>query len=383
MRRLAIAAMLSTLLLQGSFVQAEEPTKPTVEPYGFVKLDAAYDSARTDVGDYARWVISEDANDSDSQTNITANETRFGLNLKGPDVDNIKTTGKIEGDFYGGGAENKSNPMLRHAYLQVNWPECGFTLLAGQTSDLVSPLWENTVNYTVGWWVGNLGYRRPQIRATKDLPVSDISKFTVALAAARQIGDAGEFTPGDSGEDSAVPMMQGRVGFSTPLVGDKKLDLGVSGHWGREEFDTDATGTNDDYDTWSVDADMTVPIVSALTLKGEFFVGKNLKALLGGIGQGVNMTTKEEIESIGGWAAFNLQATDKLAFNLGGGLDDPKDGDLNDNDRTQNFDIFGNGYYKITPAVSVALELTYWQTKYKALEKGDSLRTQLAFIYYF
>ena len=85
----------------------------------------------------------------------------------GPKGEDIQTGGRVEIDFYGGGAENKSNPMMRHAYLNLDWPKDKFSILAGQTSDVISPLFPDTLNYTVGWWVGNIGYRRPQIRLTK------------------------------------------------------------------------------------------------------------------------------------------------------------------------------------------------------------------------
>lgn len=385
MRSVLTKTFLLLLWAVPSLALAEDLTlsKPTVEPYGYIKFDSAFDSGRTDVGNYARWVLSEETNSNDSELNTTANETRVGLNLKGPDTEDVKTTGKIEADFFGGGAENKSQPMMRHAYLQLFWPKENVTLTAGQTWDLISPLTPQTVNYSVLWWVGDIGYRRAQLRLTKDFVLADESKVIAAVAAAREIGHNGDFTSGDSGEDSAVPMLQARLGYSAPTSLGKPFDIGVSGHWGEEEFDTDIEGNSDDYNTWSTNGDLSFPLGAGFSVKGEVFYGQDLDSLLGGIGQGVNFTTKEEIKSIGGWAQLAYQATDNLVLNLGSGLDDPDDDDLSSGMRSSNWTIYTNGYYKITKAVTVALELSYWQTKYIELEKGDSIRTQLAFIYFF
>ena len=94
-----------------------------------------------------------------------------------PDIGDLKVMGRFEFDFYNpvttGTNENKSTPQMRHAYGQVTGTD--WSLLFGQTSDLISPLFPNTLNYTVGWFGGNMGYRHPQLRVTKwwDCPEHD------------------------------------------------------------------------------------------------------------------------------------------------------------------------------------------------------------------
>jgi hypothetical protein len=121
-----------------------------IQLYGYLKLDSAYDSSRIENGNYAKWVTSESTNDDDAQFNMTANETRLGMLINGPDNGNMKTSGRVEVDFYGGGDENKSHLMMRHAYLKLDWPKSRFNIIAGQTSDVISPLFPSTVNYSVG-----------------------------------------------------------------------------------------------------------------------------------------------------------------------------------------------------------------------------------------
>jgi hypothetical protein len=138
-----------------------------LELYGYIKLDAAYDNARVAIGDYAKWVEPNVPAQNSHEFNLTANQTRLGLKIKGPEMKDLQTRGLVEIDFYGGGAENKPNPMMRHAYLAAYWPDLRLDVLAGQTADTISPLTMPTLNYTVGWWQGNIGYRRPQLRVTE------------------------------------------------------------------------------------------------------------------------------------------------------------------------------------------------------------------------
>ncbi len=351
--------------------------------YGYLKFDAAYDSARTDVGNFARWVESEEDREDDDQFNATARESRLGLKFDGPEFGGASTRGRVEIDFYEGGGENKNRVMLRHAYLELNWPERDFSILAGQTSDVISPLYPYTLNYSVAWWVGNIGYRRPQFRLTKGFDVGADSHLVFQAAATRTIGDDIAYDPGDTGEDTGFPTFQGRTALSFPFLTDEKATVGVSGHWGQEEFDMDASDNNKKFDSWSANVDVTLPIFQWLTAKGEFWTGENLDDYLGGIGQGVNQTTMDEIQSAGGWVALSLGPFGRWHYNLGAGLDDPDNGDLNDGDRSRNCAVWGNVIYDVNEAVQAGIELSRWETDYKNLEDGDSVRVQTSLIYRF
>jgi len=65
-------------------------------------VDASYDTSRVNPGD---WVNSQATNDNDNEFNLTANETRLGFNFTGPKTATMETSGKVEFDFYGSGAD--------------------------------------------------------------------------------------------------------------------------------------------------------------------------------------------------------------------------------------------------------------------------------------
>lgn len=356
-----------------------------IELYGYIKLDAAYDTSRMDNGNYVRWVESEAVNDDDDEFNMTANETRLGMRISGPQVSDAKTSGRVEIDFYGGGSENKSRIMIRHAYMNIDWPEAHFNIIAGQTSDVISPLNPSTLNYSVGWWAGNIGYRRPQVRLTKSWALAGDVEFRLQGALARTIGitTTPDFTPGDAGEDAGFPGVQARASVVFPLLGYRPTTFGVSGHRAKEELDLDGTGRHEDFDSWSVNLDLEQPINEWMTVKGEMFTGENLSAYLGGIGQGVNTTTLQEIGSRGGWIAAALGPWDKYRFNVGATVDDADSSDLNFGDRTLNRTVFGNVIYSINKNTEFGFELSRWRTEYIGQGDADSLRAQASLIYRF
>ncbi len=354
-----------------------------VQLYGYVKGDASRDSSRTNPGNYVLYVDSEATKRNDAEFNLTANQTRLGMNISGPESETMKASGKIEFDLYGNYAsENKAKLQMRHAFMIFAWPKSDLALLAGQTSDVVSPLVPNTLNYTVLWDAGNVGYRRPQFRLTKGLPLGEKTSVKLEGAIARTIGRT-DPTNSETGEDAGFPTVQGRASVTFPFVGPKPAVIGFSGHSGREEYDLDATGRNMDFDTWSVCLDVAVPVLKWLTFQGELFSGENLDGYFGGIGQGVNTTTLEEVRSKGGWIAASLGPWSKWSFNVGAGADDVNADDVTVGARTLNSSIFGNVIYSWTKHAQAGFELSRWNTHYRGPGDADDMRAQLSFIYTF
>ena len=356
-----------------------------VQLYGKIKADAAYDSARTNTGNFARWVNPGEKRRGDGQFNMTANETRLGLKFTGPQTPDLKTSGLVEVDFYGVGGETSPHPRMRHAYMNLEWPKERLSLLAGQNWDVISPLNPGTINYTVQWWAGNIGIRRPQVRVTKGLLLDDETELTLQGALLRTMGHNSGFDPGDTGEDAGFPSGQARAAVTFPLCNRKKATFGVSGHYGQEEYDLDASGNNIDIYSWSGNVDANVPINDWLALKAEAFTGQNLDAYVGGIGQGVNVVGNDvsELKSSGGWFAASLGPWDKWSFTVGASAERITGGVTVDGTREFNGAVFGNVMYKFNDHASVGLELSNWHTEYKGASDGNDIRVQSAFIYKF
>ena len=384
---------------------------------GYFKADYSFDQARVSPGNYAIKVLQGPENEV---TNMTARETRIGFDFSWADG-GIRSDAKLEFDFYGLGAspaslnsmENKAAPMLRHAYIKLT--KGHWTVLAGQTSDVISPLVPKTVNYTVGWAQGNIGYRRPQFRLSTWTGLGS-GKLTACVAATRTIGhDLDEnwidgspdslMSTGDGvddGADSPIPTIQGRLGLEAGIGAKGHAAIGVSGHFGREEARIttyDLAGDvlekgNRELESWSFNFDLKLKLSDRVSLSGEYFVGQNLGAYLGGVLQDFSPTFNE-IGAKGGWGMISLVPLEKALFNIGYCYDDPDEEDFiipEESSGTMinmNSVFFGNIMYSVTKNVTAMIEGSYLKTTYlqKTVTGGeidsneldyDSIRVQVA-----
>jgi hypothetical protein len=357
-------------------------------PYGYIKLDASFDSALTNDGNYVYYVEPYADGEEESEFNMTAKQTRVGLKFNGGGTEDIDLSGVIEFDFYGGGTENKPNPMLRKAYMV--WKTEHMDILAGQTADVISPIVPTTLNYIVLWKSGDIGYRRPQIRVTKAVQVGAGSELELQLAATRSMGAVL-----GGGEKTGTPSFQGRLAYGTDIMGYPAV-IGVSGLMGKEEITyADSLGNTTDFelDQSVVAVDVTLPLGQMLSLKGQYFTGKNLAHYLGGVGQGFALvpvedsrdSELEEIEASGWWAQLTLKPTKTWQFNVGAGVDDPEipDDDMAGNKYEKNTTYYGNALWSVAPSATIGAEYAMFETEYVGGEKYENSRVQLSFMYKF
>lgn len=350
-----ICVLLGVLMAMNTGIQAADiPVAEdlSVKFYGYVKVDVSYDQALSSHGDYIMYVKPHVLGRSTNTLSLTARQTRMGLNVaKG------KTKGKFEVDFYGGGAENKNQLVLRLAYVDI--PLKAFTLRAGQAADIISPLVPAMLNYTVGWGAGNIGYRRPLIQVSSQKGV-----MNWALGITRNIGSD---LNGDSvvdGEDANIPTVQGRMGFKN-----EKIAFGISGHYGI----MDSPGAAEaEYCTWSANADATVLFSSRVSLLAEAYLGVNTGTYFGAI---LNGDCVHDLKSRGGWVNLQVKTPGPVAFSFGGGLDDLVDEQKNyiaglKDARTHNAFLFGQVTYEILNNVKTGIELSHWQTRYRNPSAG-------------
>ncbi len=363
-------------------------SKFEVDFSGYVKLDAAYDTQRGQNGNLYYYAEARGASGSDDTLSVTARQSRLTMNVKTPDVAGAKAGARIEVDFYGDSPENKNAFRMRHGYFEMVWPKLDLGLLAGQTYDIVSPLNVPTQNFAVGNYHGNVGYRRPQLRVTKGFAVGRGTRLETQFGVARNIGRSTPqttFAPAsDTGGDAGIPDVQGRVGVRLAGLGGRATDVGVSGMWGEEQWHAAAGDRGTRADKWLMNLDATVPLNRWATISGEIWMGANLHTYMGGINQGVNTNLGfRAIRATGGWANLALTPLKRTRFNLGYGLDDPRDEDLNAGDRTRNRAVWGNAQWEAVRDVTVGLELMHFRTDYKGRAAGNNLRCQVSLQYSF
>jgi len=392
-----MARCVATVAVAVSFGARAQTAAPapslTIKPYGYIKLDAVYDSSRTSVGDLGFYVLPYNAGQKDAELNLSMRDTRIGLNFTGPETDRFVTTARLEGDFVGGGTATSPNPRLRVAYLDLVCKRTGLQVRAGQDWDTFIVVHPQTPDLAILGQAGHLYGRRPQLRFTLPVKLGEKTVFSTRLAVARAVGEgaSGDLDGGgqDDGADATTPNLQGGFVLDVPLlVSDKPAKFGVTGHWGRETLDTTVSNRvsavdTTEFTTWSLIGSAQIPLTPSVTLSGTIWRGENLDSYLGGVGQGVNRTLGTEIAAKGGWAQLLVEASAALTWGAGYGVDDPDDGDLAAGGRARNERLFANLFYKLTPAVIVAAEYSRMTTAYKGGTDAEADRVHGSLIFRF
>ena len=170
-------------------IKAQEEKKFGIQFSGFIKTDIFYDTRETvDVreGHFLLYPVNEnldpDGNDlnANPKFHILSIQTRLKGTITGPDALGAKTSGVIEGEFFGTSDTELNGFRLRHAFLKLNWTHT--ELLVGQ---YWHPLFNTncfpgTVSFNTGAPFEPFS-RNPQIRVTQNL-----GQFNIALTAMSQ-----------------------------------------------------------------------------------------------------------------------------------------------------------------------------------------------------
>jgi len=359
-----------------------------IKLYGFLRLDLLFDSQRPNNAQSILFITSPDPRIGTEDGNFTMHPrlTRLGIDWSGPQIAKLgdaKLTGKLETDFQNGGTESRQIIRIRHAYLRLGGKN--FSVLGGQTWDLVSPLFPTVNSDTLQWNAGNVGDRRPQLRFTYE---PHIGSGQVSLAGAVALTGAIDSLDLDAngvrdGEESARPQIQGRIGYSHTLgAKERVMSFGVSGEYGYLKTERTIAGRTE-FRSQLVNVDFTLPINQRFAFKGEGWWGRNMSDIRGGAGQGINILIGREIRGRGGWFEINGKISRYLSINPGFSTDDPVDVDIAIGGRTRNRAFFIAN--RITPGGNTVIGIDYlrWQTDFKGFLRGNDNRMNLFLQYNF
>ncbi len=363
-----------------------------IQFYGFLRLDAYYNSARMNNIILPFTVSPEDGtavDDDDAGFALDPRLTRVGMDLKVGEMGGATVNGKLEIDFANfpsGSAESRATPRIRLAYIDLAGEE--YALRVGQDWDVISPMFPAVNGETLMWNAGNTGDRRAQIQgrwAPSDSRFNVKACLGLTGAVTNEDLDAGlpGATPERDGFDSGLPhvQMRGAVKLDGP-VEKKPVELGAWGAIGKTETDT-SFGGETRFDVNILGADFQVPISEEFSVRGEGWTGENLGDFRGGIGQSINTTTGDEIGAVGGWAELAYAASAKTRYHAGSTLDDPDDDDLDNGRAERNFTGYVGMIHDWASGLRTGLDLIYWDTAWKNLEDGDGYRVNLYFQYNF
>ena len=378
-----LACGFSVFVLGLSDAKAQGLAGVQFKPYGWVQVDAAYDSSRTSYGDLMFMIMPETAvGAGKKELSVSARGTRFGINMIAPEYNGRKVVGRIEGDFCEDLTPNKYTPRLRLAYIDVAWKN-GWSVRFGQDWDTYINFHPSMVDASMLAFLGHTYGRHPQVRLTKETKLGEETSLTfkIALQHGRNGSDAD--LDGQPDENaSAVPNVHGSLVLKTRLLSSRQSTFTISGAYGREKTGENAANPAT-YRSRFLHGGIQLPLSESLTISGEGWAGDNVDNYLGGIGQGINLAKGTEISARGGWAQGVWTPVKIIKTGVGFGIDDPEDDDLSGDARTFNGRVFANVFYSLTDKTTLGLEYSRIYTDYAVTKNMQNNRVHFGVMYVF
>jgi hypothetical protein len=320
--------------------KVESASKYRVRLSGLVLLNLFSNRGATDNLDFPTYAAPRNFYEAGSTFGATLRQSEIGLEVFGPRLAGAKSKGQVQFDFGGGfpsGALDGVNTglvRLRTANMRLDWEHT--SIIAGQDALFISPLsptsFASLVIPSLGY-SGNLWAWTPQLRVEHRFDLFDDQNITVQggildnLTGERSYGSRRE---PQAGEASGQPAYAARTSWNRTIDG-RPLSLGASGYYSRQNWGFDWV-----VDGWAAAADWRVPFGSRIELSGEFYRGRAVGGLGGGIGQSIVFSGSpldpasefRPVDSAGGWSQIKFIATPRLEFNAAFGVDSPFASDI-------------------------------------------------------
>ena len=217
MKRIIVVLFAIGFLLSLNTIAQEKEKLYGIKVSGFVKNDFIFDTRQIVSARDGHFLLypqnvklDPDGDDINAKAsfNYLAIQSRLTGKITGPDAFGAKTSGMIEGAFFGHIESNINSFRLRHAYIKLNWKTT--ELLFGQYWHMmfVTGCFPGTVSFNTGVPIQFFS-RNPQIRVTQKL-----GNFTVAGAAMTQLDFV---SPGGSQtlRNALLPDLQGQISYSS------------------------------------------------------------------------------------------------------------------------------------------------------------------------
>lgn len=335
----------SSQLLNGKIdeqyqTKVESGSKYKVRLSGIALLNLYSNQGAFDNADFPSYVPQSTPFNSGTSLGATLRQSELGLEIFGPRLAGARVSGNLQVDFSGGfpstlGGANYGLLRLRTASMRMDWQNT--SLVVGQDSLFLSP---NSPTSFASLAVPALGYEGnlwgwiPQVRLEHRFAVADDQDITVQAGVLDNFTGEPPFVSYDrqkqAGESSGQPAYGARVAWTRKLFG-QPLTFGTAGYYSRQRW-----GFDRHVDGWAGMFDWAVPLSQRWSLSGEFYRGRAIGGIGGGIGRSTlysgsifDPTTRVlGLDAVGGWSQIKFRATSKLEFNGAFGLDNPMASDV-------------------------------------------------------
>jgi hypothetical protein len=323
--------------------KVESGSKYRLRLSGIVLLNLLENRGNVDNLDFPEVAVSAQANQPNASPGAfggTLRQSQIRLQAFGPDIAGARTSADVNLDFAGGFPDTPNGDAMgvlrmRTGIVRLDWTNT--SVIAGQDRLFFAPLAPTslaTLAIPALSYAGNLWAWMPQVRVEHRVVLSDDSSLSFQGGILDNLtGDQ----PRDNydrypswGELSGQPAYAARVSWSRRMFG-QDFTVGLGGYYGRQNW-----GFSRSVDGWAGTADLTLPLGKRFEFTGEFYRGRAVAGLGGGIGQSVLLngpfanpaTVFRGLDSMGGWAQLKFKLKSNFEINGAFGSDNPFAGEL-------------------------------------------------------
>jgi len=316
-------------------------SKYNIKLYGKIKFDSIYDTNNMGKDEYITYIPR--TADGKDKTTFNVRDTRFGVAIDGPSLNGWTARGRFETDFYGTDPSSNGQMRIRLAYIDL---EKGGTLFrVGQDWNQIASLNPNTIDFAIMGYNGNLWNRVPQVTLHQDLGGGFKGLVTV-------------YRYRWSDDDNAqihMPWIGAKLAYSTPFMGSQQKAYVALGAAVR---DGEAAGNDVTPYLTALELKLPFPFVE---ISGEAYMGQGLGGEYFNKGGTFN-ADGNAILTKGGWIQASVNPIKIVQFNLGYGLNDPKNADVRNDFYQKSQYAFGNIQVKLMQDITAGVEVAHVQT---------------------
>jgi hypothetical protein len=387
--------LLNDKVTEQSQSKVESGSKYRVRFSGIVLLNTEITRGAVDNLDFPQFATPPVVPGTSGAFSGSLRQSQIGVEAFGPDIAGAHTSANLKFDF-AGGFPNQANGAalgvvrLRTGTIRLDWENT--SLVAGQDTLFFSPLTPTSLasiatpalSYT-----GNLWSWTPQVRIEHRITLSESSRLLLQAGILDSLtGDVplyGYRYP-SVGEQSGQPAYAARMAWTRRVL-DRDLAVGFGGYYGRQNW-----GFGRNVDGWAGMTDVTLPLGANFDVTAEFYRGRAVGGLGGGIGQSILLSgaltnpdsTIRGLDSLGGWIQLKFKPTANFEVNFAYGQDDPFANELRRFPETTNFYRFGSLSRNMSPFVNfiyrvrsdVLFSLEYRRLQTYSLDSAPYLANQ-------
>jgi regulator of replication initiation timing len=326
--------LLNDKIIEQSQTKVESGSKYRLRLSGIVLLNTGITRGSVDNLDFPQIATPPGNAGTSGSFSGSLRQSQIGIEAFGPDIAGARTSANVKFDFAGGFPNTPNGAAfgivrLRTGTIRLDWSDT--SIVAGQDSLFFAPLTPTTLSslaIPALSYTGNLWSWTPQIRIEHRVALSDNSKLLFQAGILDSLtGDVPEqnYRLPTAGERSGQPAYATHIAYVRRAFG-KDLILGVGGYYGRQNW-----GFGRNVDGWAGLTDVTLPLGNLFSLTGEFYRGRAVGGLGGGIGQSILIsgpianpgTSVYGLDSMGGWMQLKFKPKTNFEANFAYGQDNP------------------------------------------------------------